>query len=78
VDSTIKTGSQIPIEMRSQDEVLDIQLHGEQVVPAGSTARNPAFDFTPHELISGYITEVGVITHPFEINLLKATQKKRS
>jgi methylthioribose-1-phosphate isomerase len=78
VDLTIKTGSQIPIEMRSQDEVLDIQLHGEQVVPNGSTARNPAFDITPHELISGYVTEVGVITHPFEINILKAIRKNRS
>jgi methylthioribose-1-phosphate isomerase len=78
IDLTIKTGNQIPIEMRSQDEVLDIQLHGEQVVPNGSTARNPAFDITPHELISGYVTEVGVITHPFEINILKAIRKNRS
>jgi methylthioribose-1-phosphate isomerase len=78
VDLIIKTGSQIPIEMRSQDEVLDIQLHGEQVVPIGSTARNPAFDITPYELISGYVTEMGVITHPFESNILKAIQKNRS
>lgn len=78
VDLTIETGSQIPIEMRPQDEVLDIQLHGEQVVPVGSTARNPAFDITPHHLISGYVTEVGVITHPFEENILKAIQQNRS
>jgi methylthioribose-1-phosphate isomerase len=78
VDLTIKTGNQIPIETRSQDEVLDIQLHGEQVVPNGSSARNPAFDITPHELISGYVTEVGVVTDPFETNILKAIQKNRS
>ncbi len=78
VDLTIETGNQIPIEMRSQDEVLDIQLHGEQVVPVGSTARNPAFDITPHQLISGYVTELGVITYPFEENMLKAIKKNRS
>jgi methylthioribose-1-phosphate isomerase len=64
--------------MRSQDEVLDIQLHGEQVVPAGSTARNPAFDITPHHLISGYVTELGVIMHPFEENIISAIQQNRN
>jgi methylthioribose-1-phosphate isomerase len=78
IDLTIDTGSQIPIEMRSQDEVLDIQLHGEQVVPAGSTARNPAFDITPHHLISGYVTELGVIMHPFEENIISAIQQNRN
>ena len=78
VDLSLETGDQIPIEMRTQDEVLDIQLHKEQVVPEGSSARNPAFDITPHQLISGYVTEVGVITHPFEENMIKATQQNRS
>ena len=78
VDLTIKTGDQIPIEMRSQDEVLDIQLHGEQAVPAGASARNPAFDITPHQLISGYVTEVGVIAHPFKENLLAVIRNNRS
>jgi methylthioribose-1-phosphate isomerase len=78
IDLTIETGSQVSIEMRPQEEVLDIQLHGEQVVPVGSIARNPAFDITPHSLISGYITEMGVISHPFEENMQKAIQKNRN
>ena len=78
VDLSLDTGDQIPIEMRPQDEVLDIQLHKEQVVPIGSSARNPAFDITPYQLISGYVTEVGVITHPFKENMIKATQQNRS
>lgn len=78
IDLKMESGDQIPIEMRSEQEVVDIQIHGEQAVPDGAAARNPAFDITPHHLLSGYVTELGVITHPFFENLQAANARKRS
>ena len=78
VDLALENGGQITIEERSQDEVLDIQLHGEQVTPVGARALNPAFDVTPHELISAFVTEVGIIQPPLAINLQKAIENNRS
>jgi hypothetical protein len=48
---------EIPLEERSPEEVTQIQ--GLRLAPAGAKARNPAFDVTPHELISAIITEQG-------------------
>jgi len=70
VDIELANGSLIPIEERPQDEVLDLKLHDRKVTPDGASARNPAFDVTPNELISGLITEKGVITPPFEEKLI--------
>jgi methylthioribose-1-phosphate isomerase len=69
VDLNLKQGSEIPIEERTQDEVLGIQINGEQVAPHGAKARNPAFDVTPHRLFSGLVTEKGIIYPPFNISL---------
>jgi methylthioribose-1-phosphate isomerase len=38
------------------------------VVPEGATARNPAFDVTPARLITGYVTELGVVSQPFSVH----------
>ena len=68
-DLKCKSGKQIPIEERSQEEVLyqtGINKRGKLervlVVSPGSGARNPAFDVTPAELITGFITEKGIFT----------------
>jgi len=71
IDIELANGSLIPIEERPQDEVLEIKLFDRKVTPEGASARNPAFDVTPHELICGLITEKGVITPPFEENLMR-------
>ncbi len=63
VDFAIHEGSQIPVEERSGDEVT--HLRGEPVAPAGAQALNLAFDVTPNELISGIITEKGVLKPPY-------------
>ncbi|MEZ0316243.1 MAG: S-methyl-5-thioribose-1-phosphate isomerase [Methylophilaceae bacterium] len=68
IDWTIEDGlSQIPIEVRSADEVAWIQgqlANGEiarvNVLPTGSHAVNPAFDVTPARLVTGIISECGV------------------
>ncbi len=69
VDLTLPTGESIPIEERDPSEVLDIQVKGERVAPEGAKARNPAFDVTPHQLLTAIVTEKGVIYPPFSTNL---------
>jgi methylthioribose-1-phosphate isomerase len=71
IDLSLAHGGLIPIEERAQDEVLNIQLAGERVTPKGAKARNPAFDVTPNRLITGIVTENGVVYPPFEVNLKK-------
>ncbi|MBI2542414.1 S-methyl-5-thioribose-1-phosphate isomerase [Candidatus Woesearchaeota archaeon] len=67
-DINSKTGDDIPIEERSEDEVLyisGIDEHNKikkiRIAPAESTAKNPAFDVTPTRYITRIITEKGVI-----------------
>jgi len=69
IDLSLAHGGLIPIEERSPAEVLEIQLAGERVTPRHAKARNPAFDVTPHRLITGIVTENGVAYPPFEVNL---------
>jgi methylthioribose-1-phosphate isomerase len=62
IDRTIPDGSGIPIEERGADEVLGFQDH--RWAPAGVRVFNPAFDVTPAGLITGLITERGVVLAP--------------
>lgn len=64
IDPEIETGKEIPIEERDSREVT--QLQGVRLAPAGAEARNPAFDVTPHELITAIVTERGVLRPPLE------------
>jgi methylthioribose-1-phosphate isomerase len=67
LDRTISDGNSVEIEERAESEVLDIQFMGEQVAPANARARNPAFDVTPHELVSAWVTENGIFYPPFRV-----------
>jgi methylthioribose-1-phosphate isomerase len=69
IDLALPDGDGIPIEERDPAEVLDIQVRGERVVPEGAKARNPAFDITPHQLLTAIVTEKGIIYPPFASNL---------
>jgi methylthioribose-1-phosphate isomerase len=55
------------IEDRSVDEV--VRIGKKRIAPKGVRIFNPAFDMTPPELITGIITEKGVLKPPFEKNL---------
>ncbi len=70
VDLDTPDGSAITIEERHADELLVIR--GVRIAPQGTEVRNPAFDVTPAELISGFVTEEGVIRVPFEPGLRAA------
>jgi methylthioribose-1-phosphate isomerase len=72
VDLSLAHGDLIPIEERDPEEVLGLQFHGERVAPVEAEARNIAFDVTPNRLITGIVTENGVVYPPFDINLRKA------
>ena len=58
-DFGLKTGEEIRIEERSEDEVLCIK--GRRVAPKSAKAFNPAFDVTPSKYVTGYIVEKGVL-----------------
>ncbi len=59
VDAGCPSGSDIPIEERSEEEVLG--FGGVRTAPDGVRARNPAFDVTPAELVTAIVTERRVI-----------------
>ena len=58
-DPRTPDGAGIPVEERAPSEVLAGRA------PAGAGALNPAFDVTPARLVTGWITEDGVLTPPF-------------
>ncbi|MGA0841681.1 MAG: S-methyl-5-thioribose-1-phosphate isomerase [Candidatus Nanopelagicales bacterium] len=55
IDRDCATGEEIEIEMRDGDEVLELQ--GIRIAPKASRGYNPAFDVTPHDLISAVVSE---------------------
>ena len=71
IDFELPSGSEIPIEERHPSEIYQI---GETVIcPPGVEFYNPAFDVTPAELITGIITEKGVVT-PSKLQQLQLKQ----
>jgi methylthioribose-1-phosphate isomerase len=67
IDFALQRGDDIPIEERAASEVTNIS--GTRITPPGVKAYNPAFDVTPGELVTGFITEQGLIGKPFRENL---------
>jgi translation initiation factor eIF-2B subunit alpha/methylthioribose-1-phosphate isomerase len=59
IDLQCRTGDEIPIEERSEDEVHYVGK--ERLTPKGARAGNPAFDVTPARYVTGIITERGII-----------------
>jgi methylthioribose-1-phosphate isomerase len=76
VDLSLEHGGLIPIEERDPEEVLGIQFQGERIAPVEAEARNIAFDVTPNRLITGIVTENGVVYPPFDVNLDKTVLKR--
>ncbi|KAF4696843.1 hypothetical protein FOZ60_014604 [Perkinsus olseni] len=72
LDLSCKTGADIIIEERDESEVTTV--NGKLICPAGTEVCNPAFDVTPAELITAFITEYGVIEGP---DFTAALQKLR-
>jgi methylthioribose-1-phosphate isomerase len=68
-DPAIDSGAAITIEERDPSEVLDLEKDGKSIAPAGASARNPAFDITPHRLITAFVTEIGILQPPFAVSI---------
>ena len=57
-DFSLKNGDGIPIEERDENEVL--MVNNSRLGPVEGHAKNPAFDVTPHEYVTAFITEYGI------------------
>src|SRR3989442_591070 len=76
IDVDLASGAKIPIEERSPQEVL--HLDGQAIAPKESPARNPAFDVTPAQYITGIITAQGILKPSQLRSSGKAAPKKKA
>lgn len=72
IDASLPTGADIPIEERAAGEITD--GFGRRTAPEKSAVFAPAFDITPHTLITAIITEAGVLYPPFEAQIVRVTK----
>ena len=72
IDLDLATGDDINIEERPSDEVT--HFRGAPTAPEGVPAVNPAFDVTPHQYITGIVSEGGVSRSPYLESLKLAVQ----
>lgn len=69
-DSEIRTGADIPIELRSDKEVLEV--FGQPVALPETRVYNPSFDVTPGSIITGIFTEKGMLSPPYVKSISEA------
>lgn len=65
IDASIRSGADIPIEMRKPEEVTSM-WYANPMAPSDIKVYNPAFDVTDHSLITAIITETGIFYPPFD------------
>lgn len=77
LDHELESGDRIPIEERHQDEVLRVsgldesgKMNSVRIAPKESEALNIAFDVTPAEYVTAFITEKGIF-NPDELRALR-------
>ncbi|MEI6521219.1 MAG: S-methyl-5-thioribose-1-phosphate isomerase [bacterium] len=63
MDLSLSSGKDIPIEFRSDEEIKIIGKY--QAAPEDAVGWNPSFDVSPGSLVTGFITEKGVLSPPF-------------
>jgi methylthioribose-1-phosphate isomerase len=63
IDLGCPRGEKIPIEERDSREVTHI--FDRQIAPSGIKVANPAFDVTPHDLVTAIVTERGIARPPY-------------
>jgi len=75
IDLNLANGDLIPIEERDGEEVTAV--FGHPIAPTHYSARNPAFDVTPHRYVTGIVTEAGIVYPPFVKNLRLAVEREQ-
>lgn len=73
IDPSIKSGDEIPIEERAREEVTHI--NGKIICAPEVNIINPGFDVTPHELITGIITEAGILRPDYKNSIAEVFKK---
>ena len=73
IDTSIHSGDEIVIEERSREEVTHI--NGKIICALEVNVINPGFDVTPHELITGIITEAGILRPDYKKSIAEAFNK---
>jgi methylthioribose-1-phosphate isomerase len=74
IDLATPDGDHIPIEQRSAREMT--HFGSRQIAPDGAGIWNPAFDVTPHALVTGIITERGIARPPYDHNLPRLFERE--
>lgn len=75
IDPNCPSGGEIPIELREEEEIRS-KFYQQRMTLPEVKCYNPAFDVTDHSLISGIITEKGIIRPPFSENLSRLLAEK--
>ena len=70
IDFSCPSGEDIPIEERPHSEIKELYYEKPMALPEVE-CYNPAFDVTDHSLLSGIVTERGIVRAPFEENFRK-------
>jgi len=74
IDMNCPDGDHIKIELRNEDEIKNM-WYTKPMAPSDVKCFNPSFDVTDHELLSGIVTEKGIVYPPFDINIKKLFEK---
>lgn len=75
IDLSCPRGEKIPIENRDPTEITHVG--GRRIAPSGVHVANPAFDVTPHELVTAIISERGVVRAPYKTSLRRLMRGHR-
>ncbi len=73
LDLSLNSGDEIPIEQRSEDEV--VSLNNKRITPEGASAAHPAFDITPNDLVTAIITDKGIAKPPYLASLKNLSEQ---
>ena len=73
LDLSLNSGDEIPIEQRSEDEV--VSLNNKRITPEGASAAHPAFDITPNDLVTAIITDKGIAKTPYTTSLKNLSEQ---
>ncbi len=74
IDMNCPDGDHIPIELRDPEEIKE-KFYAEPMAPKEVKCYNPSFDVTDHTLLTGIVTEKGIVYPPFDENLKKLFEK---
>ncbi len=76
IDFNLPSGDLIPIEERDPKEVTE--GFGRRIAPHGVTVYSPAFDVTPHQLITAIITESGILHPPYVQSIAELKEQREA